>query len=212
MIVALVGSHGTGKTTVFNRLRGQLAADTQFFSEQVRHQMPKFGYRNPDQFVAEHGIAAFELMNINAWSIIDPDANTSIRDSHIITERSAVDNYAYYLTLRSTPFDFQAETVLRNMARHYASLVDLFIYFPVGRIPLRADTMRRKDRAYQLEVDRNIRVTLDTFGVSGSKIHQLQAQSISDRTQEVIDVLQSGYVDDTPTAWELPAGLVLVGV
>ncbi|HSX16279.1 MAG TPA: AAA family ATPase [Candidatus Saccharimonadales bacterium] len=213
MIIALIGSHGTGKTTVFEKLRGELP-ESHFFTEQVRHQMPKFGYKNPYQFIDQYGIAAFELMNMNNWNVIDPTVNTALTGARLITERSAIDNYAYYLALRSSEFDYKAEAVLKNMAQYYASLVDLFIYFPVGVIPLKADAMRKKDKTYQLEVDRHIRETLDRFGIGGNKIYQVHTTSVADRTKEILNLLESyGYIPEASvhgargTLWgvELPA-------
>jgi len=196
MIIALIGSHGTGKTTVFNRLRTELPA-SHFFSEPVRHQMPKFGYKNPYEFIEKHGIAAFELMNMNNWNVIDPAVNTSLHESRLLVERSAVDNYAYYLALRSTEFDYSAESVLKRMAQYYASLVDLFIYFPVGKIPLKADQMRKSNREYQLTVDRHIRQILDEFDIPGHKIYEVQGLSVGERTAEIMRLLESyGYLPD----------------
>ncbi len=94
MILALVGTHGTGKATVFDRLKA-LRPSWQYFSEAVRHQMPAFGYRNAYEVVDEVGIGAFELANINAWSVLDPGVNSLFRtDVTTIIDRSPVDNYA----------------------------------------------------------------------------------------------------------------------
>jgi nicotinamide riboside kinase len=211
MIIALIGSHGTGKTTVFERLR-QEVPNAQFFTEQVRHQLPKFGYDNPYTLIQQNGIAAFELMNINSWSVIDPDANTTLDERRIITERSAIDNYAYYLTLRESKFDYEAETVLRNMARYYASLVDLFIYFPVGKIPLTADKMRKDDIDYQHAVDKNIRKTLKDFGIGGDRVYHIQSKDIDRRMQEVLDVLGISNSDILLSFYTQPQSLALLGV
>ncbi len=75
MIIALTGAHGTGKTTVFDVLKKKYPSFV-YFTEGVRHQVPAFGYSNPYDIVNEIGIGAFELMNINSWSIIDPKSNS----------------------------------------------------------------------------------------------------------------------------------------
>ena len=74
MTIALIGAHGTGKTTVFNLLKSA-KPDWQFFGEGVRHLMTAYGYKDPYEMVSEIGAGAFQLMNVNAWSVIDPEAN-----------------------------------------------------------------------------------------------------------------------------------------
>jgi len=97
MLVSLVGSIGVGKTTIFNQIKKRYP-QWQYFTEGVRHQTLDFGYKNPYKIVDEIGIGAFELMNINSWSVIDHKSNTALNlKNNIVTDRSAVDNFAYYL-------------------------------------------------------------------------------------------------------------------
>tara|TARA_Y100000310_G_C20522026_1_gene734150 strand:- start:32 stop:601 length:570 start_codon:yes stop_codon:yes gene_type:complete len=184
MITALVGAHGTGKTTVFKVIK-ERHPDWLYFTEGVRHQVPAFGYESPYEIVDEIGIGAFELMNVNSWSVIDPGVNTLLRgDESIITDRSVVDNFAYYLTLRQEPFE--GEQLLRNMATHYASLVDTFVYFPIGIFPLIGDSMRPQDEEYQRRHDANIKIAFQELGVPQEKIHMLEAISVEARVKEIL--------------------------
>src|SRR3989338_6977457 len=123
MVIALIGSHGTGKTTVFFEEMRKQRPDLIYFSEGVRHQSPAFGYGDPEGVCEKYGVGAFGLMNMNSWSVIDPKHNTTL-DQHavVVCDRSALDNYAYYLALRNTEEDFKFEPLLAGMARHYVSL------------------------------------------------------------------------------------------
>lgn len=185
MIVALIGSHGTGKTSVFNALRKKFPRHL-YFSEAVRHQAAVFGYRSPQKLIGKIGVTAFELMNMNAWSVIDKKMNGYLKDSSvIITDRSAIDNYGYYLAGRKNREDFRSGKLLKNMAMHYAHLIDLFIYFPVGQVVLKKDAVRPGDRGYQMQVDKNIKKIMKDFGIPARKIHYLKSASVEDRVGEI---------------------------
>jgi len=191
MIVALIGSHGTGKTSVFDALRKKFPGHL-YFSEAVRHQASAFGYKDPDSLTGEIGVAAFELMNMNAWSVIDKKMNGYLNErSVIITDRSAIDNYGYYLTRRKSPQDFQAGALLKNMARHYTRLIDVFVYFPLGPVTLKKDRIRRGDHGYQTAVDSNIKKILKEFGIPGRRIHVLSSGSIKGRVNEIGRLVKS---------------------
>ena len=129
-------------------------------------------------------------MNINSWSVIDPKVNTLLNPNvNIITDRSAIDNYAYYLFHRISDQDFDAETLLRNMAKHYASLNDIFVYFPIGKIPLEGDDMRPESTQYQAQIDRKINLAIKKLEVSESKIYHLKSVDLEERIDEVLQFL-----------------------
>jgi len=189
MILALTGSHGTGKTTIFEAIKAG-CPDYLYFSEGVRHQVPAFGYSDPHKIVDEIGIGAFELMNINSWSVIDYKVNTALDlKTTIITDRSSIDNYGYYLTLKNKSVDSKVEKLVKNMARYYASLIDIFVYFPIGVFPLKADNMRSGDEDYQNRLDENIMKTFSEFEVPQSKIYRLKPTTVEERVNEILKLI-----------------------
>jgi len=191
MHIALAGSHGVGKTTVFDLLR-ERRPDAAYFSEAVRHQMPAFGIGHPiDDVCRIYGIGAFELFNMNAWSVIDPAVNTLLTESRlIVTDRSAVDSYAYYLAMRETSVDALLEPLVRAIARHYASLIDLYVHFPIGIFPLHGDDMRPADDSFQREIDKCFVEALDILGVPKTRVHTLCATDPIDRANEVLSFMR----------------------
>ncbi len=189
MVIALIGSHGTGKTTVFEALK-QSKPEWLFFSEAVRHQSRVFGYHDPYQVTEKLGIGVFELMNINAWSVIDPLVNSALNpEKIIITDRSAVDNYGYYLAMRETEFDAKIETLLRGMAAHYASLVDIFVYFPIGKFPLQGDELRKGSVLHQSEIEHGIQGALCELNVVHNKLYYLKSTTVHERTEEITHLI-----------------------
>lgn len=190
MRIALTGTHGVGKTTVFEQLKF-LCPEAAFFSEAVRHQMEAFGFGHPiNDFCRTYGIGAFELMNMNAWSVIDPAVNALIATKRlVITDRCTVDSLAYYLAMRSTVFDTVLEKPVLSIARHYASLYDRFIYFPCGTIPLAGDDMRPDNVVFQRKVDECLWQAFDLLGVSKERVHRLQAVDVDSRIDEILALL-----------------------
>lgn len=189
MIISLIGSHGTGKTAVFSALK-TIRPDFNYFSEGVRKQVPAFGFKTPYEIVEKFGIGTFEVMNINSWSVIDPQINSALDPRKtVITDRSAIDNYAYYLALRKTETDLELEEFIKNMVKHYSGLVDIFVYFPIGIIPLEGDDMRPEDKEYQEEVDKYLKESFDILGINKLKMHTLKSITIKERASEILDLL-----------------------
>ena len=190
MIIALIGSHGTGKTTVSEAIKSN-HPEFLYFTEVVRKQIPAFGYKTPYEIVDDVGIGVFEVMMINSWSVIDPKVNTVLDTNKIIiTDRSAVDNYAYYLTLRKKEIDGKLDTLVKRMAQHYTSLVNQFIFFPIGIFPLVPDEMRPADITYQENMHENIKQALLDLGVPNEKIYHLQTSEVTNRIKEVISLIK----------------------
>lgn len=190
MRVALIGTHGVGKTTVFERLKPR-RIDAAFFSEAVRHQMPAFGIGHPiDDVCRAYGIGAFELFNMNAWSVIDPAVNTMLSpDRLVITDRCTIDSAAYFLAMRSTETDRLLEPLVLSIAKYYAGLYDLFVYFPCGAFPLAGDEMRPNDAVFQRHVDLCVLRAIYLLEVPGRKIHRLKALDADARVEEVLGLL-----------------------
>lgn len=186
MLLSLIGAGGTGKTEVFKKIK-EKHPGWQYFTEGVRHQVPAFGYNNPYEIVDKLGIAAFELMNINSWSVIDPKVNTILNPKvNIVTDRSSIDNYAYYLLHRISKQDFEAETLIRNMAKYYASLTDIFVYFSIGKIPLVSDNMRPESLEYQQKIGLKIDQAIKQLDIPESKIYPLNSISLNERVEEIL--------------------------
>ncbi|MFA5854054.1 MAG: AAA family ATPase [Patescibacteria group bacterium] len=190
MRVALTGTHGVGKTTVFEKVK-ERRPDAAFFSEAVRHQMLAFGLGHPiDDVCRKYGIGAFELFNMNTWSVIDPSVNTELRaDRLVITDRSTIDSFAYFLAMQSTLFDSHLEPLVLKIAQYYASLYDLFIYFPRDVFPLVGDDMRPDSIEFQRKVDACLWRAFGIFETPEKKIHRLQATTVDARVEEVLALL-----------------------
>ncbi len=187
--IALIGSHGTGKTTVFEELKKR-KQDYKYFSSAVRHMMPALGYKTPWELIARIGEGQFELMNMSSWAVIDPKQNTQLKaEDTIITNRSTVDYSAYYLTLRERPTDYELGDIIKGIAKHYSSLVDHFVYFPTGVFPFKTDHMQPENSDFQKKVDTAIPRALHWLGIPEKKVYHLKSTTVDARVEEALEFI-----------------------
>jgi hypothetical protein len=154
--------------------------------------MASFGQtENIFSFIESVGVGAFELLNMNSLSVIDPEVNPLLDPTQVmVVDQVSVGHYGYYLAQRKTDADFRFEPLLKRMALHYANLTDLFIYLPVGVFPLVGDDMRPLDPAAQISIDNGIERAILDLKIPQEKIHRLKSVSIESRTLEVIDLVE----------------------
>lgn len=188
MHLGLIGSHGVGKTTVHERLKA-LRPDLTYFDENVRRLTSIFGFASPWDIVDRFGIGVLALASLTASHVADPAMNLSLDPSrHSIADRT-IDPLAYFLTLRAKPLDLELEPLVRAAARHRAKTIDLFVYFPIGAIPLVGDAMRPADPELQRQVDIGIHKALIELGIPRERVHRLQATTVDGRAEEILALL-----------------------
>ena len=189
MTIALCGSLGTGKSTVLEEMQ-EIRPDWVYFKENVRHQTKAFGYKNPWEIEKLASPEAFELMNMNSFSVIDPEMNPLIIGKKAFIDGGPANIFAYYLLDRKTPVNRGAEEVMTRMGKYYAGLIKMFVYFPIGAIPLVGDGMRPDDPKYQKRIDQAIEETFKRLKIPTKRIHLLRATSIEDRVKEIMQLVR----------------------
>lgn len=182
----MFGAHGTGKTTILDNIK-KMHPEYFYIKEPIRHQTTAFGYKTPWEIEKEVTEAVYEIMNMNFFSVIDKECNPYLKpEKTVIIDRSPIDVYAYYLAERKEKLDYKIENLLKNMALYYNGLIDLFVYFPIGKIPLIGDEMRPDDPKYQKKVDKYMKKSIKELNVPNDKIYTLNSISIGDRVNEVL--------------------------
>ena len=131
MIVGIIGSHGTGKTSTINEIK-KIYPQWIYINEATRNLIPILGYRNPYTFIEDYNISYYECLMFGYWSIIDKNQNPLLKSNNItiITDRSPIDNLAYYYLHRKDN-EFSNESYLERLCNHYANLYDIFFYIPI---------------------------------------------------------------------------------
>ena len=194
--IALIGSHGTGKSTVVKGIRKEFGDRFGYIGELNRILVPQLGYKRPRDIVLESGIGDYVAAMIGAYSVIEEQFNCLNGDKHLLLDRAPVDFLGYYQVYlkkngqEPTPFVYK-------LAKIYMEKIDQFFYFPVGVIPLEADDMRpggnKKEEQFQRAVDTEIRQAIKDLAINEGKIHYIQNIGIEERIEEAIEVV-SGVI------------------
>ena len=170
MIISLCGTHGTGKTTILNKMRhnGQVCVE-----EPTRILMPMLGWNNPYDFIKKYGIAFYESIIMNQWVFL---LQTSYRnfEKNIYVDTSPIDNLAYYFLYR-TEEEKQYEEIFCKMCKLYCSYIDKYILFKCGMFEFVADSMRSVNK--QAEHEKIIVNLMDKFELNYYVIKQKEVLS-----------------------------------
>ena len=187
--IALMGPHGTGKTTVYEALRKQ-RPDFSYFSTPEKYLLSGLKYKDSFDMIKKIGIGQFALMNISTWAAIDPIFNTTLEQKQtIIADGSMVETSAQYLVQRETSKDYELCDVLKRIAKYHAALITKFIYFPIGVLPIKTNETL-PERSLLQKIDENIPRAFGWLGVPDSIVHRLKSVSIEDRVREVLHIIE----------------------
>jgi nicotinamide riboside kinase len=140
--VALVGTHGVGKTTVAYELGGAIkrrGCTVELLTE-IARECP-FALNDQASREAHQWIIARQ---------IQLEIEKRLRAQILICDRSVLDNFAYYARLYGTAGE-QAEALLAY-CRAWMSTYDLLVRLPVVA-PLTDDGFRSTDAQFQYEIE-----------------------------------------------------------
>jgi thymidylate kinase len=140
--VALVGTHGVGKTTIAYELGGLIKrrGKTVELLTEIARECP-FALNERASREAHQWIIARQ---------VQLEIEKSFRSDVVVCDRSVLDNFAYYARLYGTTGQ-QAEA-LCSYCRDWMSTYDLLIRLPI-RERLTADGFRSTDVEFQRDID-----------------------------------------------------------
>lgn len=182
MIVAIIGSHGVGKTSTINKIK-ERCPKWLYISESTRELIPELGFHNPYEFVDKYGIAFYEAIIMSQWSCLKLLQNN--KQNHIILDRSPIDNLAYYY-LHRTNDERIYENIILNLAQYYLHFIDELIYFPTGIFQLTPDPMQKIETQEDLNC-----IIVNLLKQFSKKYYIVSSTSIEDRTKEIINYIES---------------------
>jgi predicted ATPase len=188
MIVAISGTHGSGKTTLVSAV-SRSRPSWKVYPELSRSLVAELGYKSPYEIVNENGIAMLEACLLSHWSLLfDRSDDAACRRSDVeLFDRSPIDNLAYYYVHRDAT-ETRHERLLIELASRYLSYVDLHIYVPRLPFGVQMDAIQREET--QNEVENAI---LDLYGRFNVEYCLLSGVSIEDRSSEVLDVVAKTF-------------------
>lgn len=140
--VALVGTHGIGKTTIAYELGGAIKrrGTTVELLTEIARECP-FALNDRASREAHLWIIARQ---------VQMEIEKSLRADVLICDRSVLDNFAYYVRLYGT--NEQQSEALISYCRMWMNTYDLLVRLPVKE-PLTDDGFRSTDVRFQHEID-----------------------------------------------------------
>ena len=152
MRIALVGSHGTGKTTLLKAIEASGKFDGfRKITEVSRSLIEELGF-NP--LVGE---STYEQKHDFEWKIFEKQVREE-KSEDFVSDRSVFDILAYASTLMDTvDFAYFYSVVLKY---HKENPYDLLVFVPI-EFPMQKDGVRPEDEGYRLEIEERMRKLLN---------------------------------------------------
>lgn len=172
--VALIGSHGVGKTTLCYEIAARLK------HRDVRVDIVKEVARK-----CPLPINKDTTIDAQAWILhmqVAMEIEASSDNDVLLCDRSVLDNYAYLVAScgRQPVYDVLVQTWLPSY--------DLAVWVPITEMP-RFDGVRDSDRRFQERIDQLITELIDDFGVSPLRLHGIDRVHWVDHVMEAIPSL-----------------------
>lgn len=164
--IAVIGSHGVGKSTMCDFLRDNYFAPRNIRSEvmkEVASEMPKYGLFVNENTSFEAQAKIQELQRLYELRLEEKLAKNLI--DYAILDRSVVDNYAY----AERRFPEKSREILFEPVKEWLSSHPYFrtIYIPVWNPDeeLTADGFRSTSKEFQLDMEARIRRLIAELGM-----------------------------------------------
>ena len=191
MLISIIGSHGTGKTTLINQLRRQQTTDWPVFNDYYRGTAKTLGYARPRDILLEDSpnkdntitaMTSAALGALQQWIGDQSDHNGFID----LGPPSLLAYQRYWLSICKktvTPY-------LLHLCRKVSDQVDGYIYLPCHHFPIEKDAMRSADPIFQQDVDQWVKRSLQELEIPEQKILFINSESIEERVREVSSWLE----------------------
>ena len=188
MLIALIGSHGTGKTTICSALHKRLGKGWSVFADSYRKQARLLGYKRPREIITSEPDKAIGITTITGVALgALHHWKTQLRKNGIIDlgPPAILAYHRYWMKICDTP----VSPYLLKLCRYLSDQVDLYIYLPVNTIPLVSDGMRSNDPIFQQDIDQWIQGNLDELAIPKTKVFIPQQNSVEARLAEIMQKL-----------------------
>ena len=149
MRIAIVGSHGTGKTSLMNKLAGKIEfIDYEFYPEAIREiRKLNFPCNEGATDCSQLAMLSLHLLHLTR--------------ENIVTDRCILDNYIYAYMLKEKGCDISQQCI--DTLQYYfidsINKYDIYAFCPV-EFDLKDDGFRMIDKQFQDEVSEEILSTL----------------------------------------------------
>ncbi|WP_422490137.1 AAA family ATPase [Endozoicomonas sp. ALE010] len=191
MIIALIGSHGTGKTTLCNALVKELGSEWSLFSDYYRKIAKHLKYKTPRDAIVEDQAIRQVTSTAMAGSALGAMLEwTDNLQGHGIIDTgppSLLAYHRYWLKICETPIS----PYMLKLANAISQKIDAYCYLPTGKFALESDGIRSDDIIFQKDIDQWVLCNTVDPGISEKKILMMESTDIEKRTDECIQMIQS---------------------
>lgn len=183
--IVFVGAHGTGKTTLVNRLRSELEGRN--LDCTVTPEVPRImcEAENDSHFFRRGNNSLTKQISLLFGQTVYEDAAVRKGTQIVLCDRSILDHWAYTKFLFAGELA-RSETInsLSNFIAMHCQSYDRMFYVPIEFAP-EDDGTREDDAKFQQEIDQTIRGELEKLGLAYITI----AGTIEERANLVLSVL-----------------------
>lgn len=151
MRIALIGSHNTGKTTVFEMLKQNKDLAHYYFAPEPTYEIVDYDFKINAESTDCSQLAMLSIYMEN------------ILPQNSIQDRCILDNYVYalYLYRKGIISNNVVKFIWKKVLNHVKEY-DCFFYFPI-KFPLQDNNFRSMNKEFQEEIDKIFRYVLFTL-------------------------------------------------
>lgn len=180
MRIALIGSHSTGKTTVFEMLKQNKDLAHYYFAKEPTHEIVDYDFKIN---VESTDCSQLAMLSIYMENMLLPNS---------IQDRCILDNYVYalYLHRKGIISNNIVKFIWKKVLNHIKEY-DYLFYFPI-KFPLRDNNFRSVNKEFQEEIDKIFRYVLFTLKEKFqlNNIYFLEGDS-KQRLETILNVIAS---------------------
>lgn len=185
--VAIIGSHGTGKTTLVRAVRDALEAEgkrVDVVPEASRHLIESVG--DPAWLQRQHNDLPRQLLILIAQYALEEEHVGGHADV-VVCDRSMLDHVAYTRVLYEDEVPPAYWAKLGEFVERHMAFYDHLVYLPC-EFPLAQDGVREPDEGYRQAVADRLRGLLD----ASDRHYDVVSGPVDDRVTRVLALLDSG--------------------
>lgn len=183
MKIALIGSHNTGKTTVFEMLKQNKDLAHYYFAPEPTHEIVDYDFKINAESTDCSQLAMLSIYMEN------------MLPQNSIQDRCILDNYVYalYLHRKGIISNNVVKFIWKKVLNHVKEY-DYFFYFPI-KFPLQDNNFRSVNKEFQEEIDKIFRYVLFTLKEKFQldNIYFLEGDS-KQRLETILNVIARNYL------------------
>lgn len=188
MLVAFIGSHGTGKTMTCSALHKRLGKHWSVFENVYRRHSRLLKYKSPGEVINEdpnRRITVTAMTGSALGALQDWNQNLKHHGLIDLGPPSILAYHRYWMKICDTP----VSPYLLKLCRYISDQVDLYVYLPTATVSLVGDKVEDNrcsdDPIFQKDIDQWVQGNLIELNIPTHKIFIPNEETIEGRVKEI---------------------------